>query len=150
MNAKLIGIDMGSPDGDKTDVFYCPAKTSENGAETETPEKRNLPEIGNISPPEIRPPGYEAPLNLYRWAYNKYLDSQAASHKAQESYLPSSDWRGIRRKVRGTDALLDEQTKFIGLMNRYWAAYQRAGGQLEKDAVDQEVRHSRRTPQAPT
>lgn len=150
MNAKLIGIDMGSPDGDKTDVFYCPAKTSENNTETETPEKRNFPEIGNTAPPQNEPPGYAAPLNLYRWAMGKYLDAQDASHKAQENYLPSGDWRGIRRKVRWTDALLDEQTKFIRLMNRYWEAYRRAGGQLEKDAVDQAVHHSRRTPQAPT
>lgn len=150
MNAKLIGIDMGSPDGDKTDVFYCPAKKSENGAETEAPEKRNLPEIGNTAPPQNEPPGYEAPLNLYRWAMGKFLDAQDVSHKAQENWLPSGHLRGIRRKMRGTDALLEEQTKFISLMNRYWEAYRHAGGQLEKDAVDQAVRHSRRTPQAPT
>ena len=146
MNAKLIGIDLCSPVGDMTEVTYHPPKTDE----TETPEKRNLPEIGNTAPPQIRPPGYEAPLNLYRWAYTKFLEAQDARHRAMDVHLESSRTRGIGRKVRGTDALLEEQTKFIRLMNRYWEAYRRAGGQLEKDAVDQAVHHSRRTPQAPT
>jgi len=87
-------------------------------------------------------------LKMYRWAAGKWHAELDASASISSTRTQPSEWRKRRRQEESSSAAFKSALKFSGLKDRYWSMYQRLGGKLPRDAVDQAVCHSRRIQRA--